>query len=83
MRLQHLNTLFGFFSYVLEFERIFILEKCRTLASRRITFSKKSEVEIDETCFMQIFWDLDYVLGNAIPNILTTKQRQQQQQQQQ
>jgi hypothetical protein len=32
---------------------------------------------------MQIFGELDYVLGNAIPNVLTTKQRQQQQQQQQ
>ena len=30
---------------------------------------------------MEIFGELDNVLGNAIPNILTTKQRQQQQQQ--
>ena len=31
---------------------------------------------------MQIFLELDNVLGNAIPNILNTQQRQQQQQQQ-
>jgi hypothetical protein len=30
---------------------------------------------------MQFFLELDNVLGNAIPNILTTKQRRQQQQQ--
>jgi len=32
---------------------------------------------------MQIFWELDNVSGNALPNILTTKQRRRQQQQQQ
>jgi hypothetical protein len=42
-------------------------------ASPLILFSIKGEEEIDETCFMQIFWELN-VLGNAIPNILTTKQ---------
>jgi hypothetical protein len=32
---------------------------------------------------MQIFWELDNVLGNAIHNILTTKQRRRRQKQQQ
>jgi hypothetical protein len=46
-------------------------------------FSINSPEELDENGLMQIFWELDNVLGNAIPNILTTKQRRRQQQQQQ
>jgi len=81
MRSQHLNTLFDILSYILAVERNFTLEKNRTLVSRRITLSIKSGEELDENCLMEIFGELDNVLGNAIPNILTTKQRQQQQQQ--
>jgi hypothetical protein len=73
---QHLNTLFGTFWYVLSFAPIISPEKCRTLTSRPITFSMNSEEEIDENCFMKVFWELDNVLGTRINKKSRQKQKQ-------
>ena len=76
---KHINTRFGiFFWYILVAARIIILEKCRTFASRAITFSIKSEEGTDETCLMHFLWELDIELGAHSSNILRKKRLQKQ-----
>jgi len=52
MRSKHTNILFGTFLYILGVARIVTVQKCRTVASRPITFSTKSEEEMNETRLM-------------------------------
>jgi hypothetical protein len=73
MRSKHVNILFGTVLVYSGIYTIYYSGKVLHSASRLILFSKKGEEEIDETCFMQFFGELN-VLGKAMPNILTTKQ---------
>jgi hypothetical protein len=73
---QHLNTLFGTFTYILAFRLTIILEMCCTYASRRITFSIKKLTKL-ALCNFGEGGGLDNKLGTRstkhINNKMTTK----------
>jgi hypothetical protein len=49
--------------YIVVFAQIITLQKCNTIASRRIRFSMEREAEIHENCLRKIFSELYNMLG--------------------
>jgi len=61
---QHLHTRFSTFFYILLLHDLLLRKSVARLLSR-VTFRIKSETEFDETCLMQIFMEVENVLGKC------------------
>ena len=77
MRSQHLNLLSGtvHFCTFWQFHELLFWKSVSTFASRRITFSIKSEEETDETCLMRFFGKLDNMLGKRSSQLILTRKK--------